>query len=328
MKQNRIELVAVINSFNRRELLEKAIASLTFALRKAPFHSAIVVFEAGSTDGSAEFLNNWRDQNPEDNLAVVTAPPQTSSFADGANAGCATAIARFPDCRWLFLYETDNWLADVDPLINAISLLEAQPQLAAAGFTVRLHNGQPCGYGIRFPSRLSLVMGQNLSLHWNLNSPNDSPWQMTDNIRWRTCDVVFTSPLVIRRLVWEKTGGFDAKSFPFSDSDVDWAWRCAEAGWKMAVLETNAVIHDNLRQASPWSATRVIDFHRGRLRVLRSHRRSLYVLIKPALFLRHCAETIVLAWKTRSDPSARQKLASRKQMLQTVWTDYSGRPRS
>ena len=50
-----IEFVAVINSFNRRELLEKALASLTRALREAPFGWAVIVFEAGSTDGAENF---------------------------------------------------------------------------------------------------------------------------------------------------------------------------------------------------------------------------------------------------------------------------------
>ena len=51
LPQSQIELVAIINSFNRRELLEKAIASLTQVLRKATFGSAIIVFDAGSNDG-------------------------------------------------------------------------------------------------------------------------------------------------------------------------------------------------------------------------------------------------------------------------------------
>lgn len=318
-----VEFVAVINSFNRAKLLEEALGSLSRALREAPFGSAIVAFEAGSTDSSTEFLHHWRDQNPGDNLIIVTDSDGKSSFSDGVNIGSATAFARFPDCKWLLLYETDNWLANVDPLLDAVSLLIAQPNLAAAGFTVKLHNGQPFGYGMRFPNYTSFVLGQNLSARWDLLRPNESTWQTTGRIRWRTCDVMFTSPLVIRRTAWEQTRGFDSDAFPFSDSDVDWAWRCAELGWKMAVIATDGVVHDNRQQASAWSANRVIDFHRGRLRALKRHRGNRSALIKPLLELRHLLEIFILARKSNSDTAAEAKLDKRRKMLRSVWSDYS-----
>jgi len=156
-----------------------------------------------------------------------------------------------------------------------------------------------------------------------LHAPNNSAWQLDNGIRWRTCGVVFTSPLVIRRKAWEQSGGFDATAFPFSDSDLDWAWRCAKLGWRMAVIASEDVVHDNLEQLSAWSANRALDFHRNRFRLLKRHRGKHIALLKPFLFLRHWLETILLARKTATDPKAKEKLAKRKQMLRTVWNDYS-----
>ena len=68
-----VELVAIINSFNRRALLERAVASLAGALRSARVGSAVIVFEAGSNDGSAEFLSTWRENHPVDNIFVIEA---------------------------------------------------------------------------------------------------------------------------------------------------------------------------------------------------------------------------------------------------------------
>ena len=79
-----VELVAIINSFNRRSLLEKAITSLTQSLRNASFGSAIVVFEAGSTDGSAEFLKACQEKNPADHLIVIEGSAGARSFSDGS----------------------------------------------------------------------------------------------------------------------------------------------------------------------------------------------------------------------------------------------------
>jgi GT2 family glycosyltransferase len=319
-----VELVAVINSYNRKALLERAITSLMEALRKAPFESAVLVFEAGSNDGSKEFLDEWRRRYPGDRLVVVTPPDERASFSDGVNSGCAAAIARFPSCRWLFLYETDNSLEQAEPLGQAISLLSDEPRLAAAGFTVKRHDESFAGYGMRFPSWFSLLAGPNLAGRWNLHGPNDSSWQVKKGIRWRLCDIVFTSPLVIRRQAWEQVGGFDATVFPFSDSDLDWAWRCQESGWGTAVIAAEGVVHDNLQQSSPGSAERVIDFHRSRLRLLKRHRKNrASILVKPILFLRHGLEAILLACRSFSDPRAKDKLAKRQQMLRSVWTDYS-----
>jgi GT2 family glycosyltransferase len=317
-----IELVTIINSFNRRSLLERALASLTSALRSARFGSAVIVFDAGSNDGSLEFLKTWRDENPTDNLSFLEGAGDRRSFGDGVNLACAAALSRFRNCRWLFLYETDNWLADGEPLVQATSLLQSEPRLAAAGFTLKQHDGEFFGYGMRFPSAFSFAIGQNLAAQLNLHEPNDSPWQLTNGVRWRRCDIVFTSPLLIRREAWEQSGGFDAAAFPFSDADLDWAWRCAKLGWKMAVIASEEVVHDNLEQLSAWSATRTLDFHRNRFRLLKRHRGRHVVLLRPILFARHCFEAILLAQKTASDPKAKDKLAKRKQMLRTVWTDY------
>jgi GT2 family glycosyltransferase len=317
-----IQLVAVINSFNRKALLEKALASLTSALRNAPFGSAIVVFDAGSKDGSVEFIRSWQSLNAGDNLVLVESAGKDASFSEGVNRASAVALDRFPDCRWLFLFETDNWVQTAEPLNHAVRLLEQELQLAAAGFTVKRHSGQFCGYGMSFPTALSLALGLNLSDRWNLEGPNDSPWEITKGFRWRTCDVVFTSPLLIRREAWLQTGGLDAERFPFSETDVDWAWRCAESGWKMAVIESEQVVHDNLQQASSWSANRVIEFHRSRLRLLRRHRGEWIGLIKPILFLRHCIESLLLTFRKTTDAVTATKLEKRKQMLRTVWNDY------
>jgi GT2 family glycosyltransferase len=321
--QTPVELVAIVNSFNRRSLLERALTSLAEALRSARFGSAIVVFEAGSNDGSAEFLRSWSENHSSDNLIVIEAVEDQRSFSAGVNSACAAAISRFPNCRWLFLYETDNWLTNAEPLEQAISLLELEPRLAAAGFTVKQHDGKSFGYGMRFPTTLSFVLGQNLAAMCKLHAPNDSASQTTGEIQWRTCDVVFTSPLLVRREAWQQSEGFDAKNFPFSDTDLDWAWRCAKLGWKIAVIASDNVVHDNLQQLSAWSVNRVVDFHRNRFRLLKRHRGKYVALLKPLLFIRHALEAAILGCKSIRSPSAGQKLAKRQEMMRTVWNNYS-----
>ncbi len=322
-----VELVAVINSFNRLPLLREALGALTNALRKADMPAAVVVYEAGSTDGSREFLEDWRREHPGDRLEIVTpAPGAGTSFSDGVNAGCEAAAERFPATRFFLLYETDNWIAGPEPLRQARALLDAHPELATAGWTLRKHEGSGggVGYGMRFPTLPALAAGNNLVLRLGLDSPTETPWQETQGVRWRTCDVLFTSPLLIRRTAWEKSGGLDAQAFPFSECDIDWAWRLHKLGLgAQAVIQSDAVVHDNRAQASAWSDHRVVEFHRARLRLLRRHRGAWVNLIKPLLFARHAVESaLLLAATARGRPHAKEKLAKRLEMLRGVWRGY------
>jgi GT2 family glycosyltransferase len=318
-----VELAVIINSFNRRNLLEKAVSALAASLRRLPFESAIFVFEAGSTDGSREWLEQWMRANPNRRVDIIQAAEgAATTFGAGVNAACAMALKKHETLRWLLLYETDNWIAEPEPLLKARELLETQSDLAAVGFTVRLHSGTRCGFGVPFPSVLGLVVGQQLSVRWKLDFPPKAQRRQSGDVKWFYCDAVFTSPILVRREAWVVSKGIDAEAFPFSDSDVDWAWRCARLGWRMAVIESDAVVHDNLAVASAWSANRVIDFHRSRLRLLKRHRGKWVNLIKPFLFARHLVESILLARRARLNPAARTKLEKRREMCRSVWRNY------
>jgi GT2 family glycosyltransferase len=321
LSPSEVQLVAIINSFNRRSLLERAIGSLFPALRDLEIPSAAIVFEAGSNDGSREFLQRWQEEHGADRLVIISPRDSRSSFSDGVNAACIAAAEKFPSHRWLFLYETDNALRNAGPLRQAIALLSQEPKLAATGFTVTSEAGARIGYGMRFPSALSLALGQNIAGMLHLHSPNKTAWRKTGSVRWRTSDIVFTSPLLIRREAWKQSGGLDPAHFPFSDSDLDWAWRCTRLGWEMAVIDCDGVVHDNLEQISAWSAGRVVDFHRSRLRLLRRYRGDGVSLFKPVLFARHLLEIAIL--KRSADPRAAGKLERRRQLLRTVWKDYA-----
>ena len=129
--------------------------------------------------------------------------------------------------------------------------------------------------------------------------------------------------MLIRRTVWEKSGGFDAEAFPFGECDLDWAWRVYKLGLgTQAVIRSDAVVHDNRAQASAWSDNRVVDFHRARLRLLRRHRGRWVGVIKPLLFARHAAESALLLAIGRNRPNAKTKLLRRLGMLRDVWRDY------
>ncbi len=317
-----MDFVAVINSMNRKPLLTMAIESLVSALRKDPLEYAIVVFDAGSTDGSRDWLRAFAQENPEVRFEVVEATSgEDTSFAAGVNRGCERALALFPDLEFLFLYETDNWVSSAKPIDSAMQLLRHEPDLAAMGFTVRLHSGAAGGWGMSFPTVTSFVLGREISKRLSL--PRFvAEKHVTDGAEWFTADVVYTSPLLIKRDEWKTLGGIDAKLFPFSDCDLDWAWRAARRGYKLGVLQTDAVVHDGRTQSSGWSSMRVLGFHEARFQLLRKYRGRGVVLAIPALFLRHVMEYGLLFGLFLARRRPLLSLKKRFILLRRVWRGY------
>jgi GT2 family glycosyltransferase len=317
-----MQFAVVVNSFNRRDLLAKALESLTGALKPTALEYAIVVFEAGSTDGSREWLAEFSKQHPEIKIEITEpSRPDDSSFAAGVSQGCDLALRLFPEIEFLFLYETDNWIASAEPVAAAMELLRQNPELAAAGFTVRRHSGSQCGWGGSFPTILSFVLGPFVSMRLGLPHCRIKMHE-TRGIRWFNADVVYTSPLLIRASVWRSSGGLDARLFPFSDSDLDWAWKVAKAGSRLAVIESGEVVHDNLSVLSGWSSMRVIDFHRSRFRLLRKYRGSQVMLAIPLLFLRHLAEYAILLALVIAGRRPKLSLKKRQILMKSVWAGY------
>lgn len=319
-----VKLVAVVNSFNRLLLMQEGLPSLVAALKATEPGAAIVVFDAGSTDGSVEWVTKFAKENSDIPIELlIPEEGADTSFSGGINAATNYAAKKFPELEYYLFFETDNFISSSEPLIKGLQLLNSVAYLAAAGFTVTKHSGAKAGIGCSFPTVGQLVMGQHLTCLLHLDEPLKNPWMQDDQINWTTCDVVFTSPLLVRRTAWEQSEGLDARRFPFSDCDVDWAWRLAKLGWKIAIIEATGVIHDNRETLSQWSEQRVIHFHHARLKLLYRHLGARTSRVKSLLFARHALEYVLLWVLNRAGKSTPEKLKLRWKLMSTVFNDYA-----
>jgi GT2 family glycosyltransferase len=318
-----IELAVIINSFNRLSLLRQALPSITQALELLTLKSVVIVFDAGSTDGSVEFIKNFSTHSQKPQIIYICASADMDrSFSAGCNFAVEFAAQRYPQIKWCLFFETDNLIVNELALPLAVKLLEQEEELAGVGFTVESCDGQKSPFGCRFPTPLAFCLGRQLSRRLRLEQTQINNWYSFDGVRWGVSDVVYTSPILLRYSAWQATGGMDAAKFPFSDCDVDWCWTVYKKGLHVAVLDIPGVIHDNRMQKSEWSANRAINFHRARLRLLLKHVGQWVALLKPILFIRHCLEVFLLTFGSLHFERAKKSLPQCKILINTVFNRY------
>lgn len=302
------QLAIVINSFNRRELLECCLDALDrwVTAPDLDFRCKIYVFDPGSTDGSLQLLRARAEASSMIRL-LVPGPSQNTSIAAGFNAGAQAGLEDEHRATHLLFYETDNIISSAEPVVLALAELDARPRLAACGFTVRYRNGRTAGVGMPFPTLRAFLVGNQISHFLQLERVSYR-WEESARGRFSFVDVVFTSPLVVKAEAWKEAGGMDYDNFPFSDCDVDLAKRLASEGWTMGVIERSDVIHDNQSSLSEWSRYRAMNFHRARLRYFKRYRpRSVFAVWPSLLMLRHAMELLAASLFVR-DKARRSKL--------------------
>ncbi|OUJ71198.1 glycosyltransferase family 2 protein [Hymenobacter crusticola] len=292
---DKVDIAIIINSFNRRTLLQPCLEVLNAWIPESIFagRCAAVVYEAGSTDGSIEWLQGEAQELGFPVEVLVAKPGDDTSFAAGLNAGVAYAEAKFPQLKYLLFYETDNQILEPAPLAQALEQLAQREQVGACGFTVRRHDGSPAGVGQPFPTLMNFALGKNLVHRLQLEKIPYHWHKDAEGVEFSEVDVVYTSPLLVRVNAWQASGGLDTERFPFSDCDVDWARRLRDLGWRMGVIRSDAVIHDNREALSAWSKSRAMQNNRGRLRYFQRHSPLGVFAVWPGmLLLRHFVELV------------------------------------
>ncbi|WP_285725320.1 glycosyltransferase [Psychromicrobium xiongbiense] len=115
-------VVAVLVSYNRLELLRRAVNSL---LNAQVLPQALVVVDNGSTDGAVDYLRELTGQIPDGVGYELVALEQNTGGAGGFTVGLAHALAHHdPDLVWLMDDDTEP---HEDTLAEAVTLWESYP---------------------------------------------------------------------------------------------------------------------------------------------------------------------------------------------------------
>ena len=221
-------LSVILVNYNTREMTLRCLSALFDDLRDLP--AEVWVVDNASTDGSC--------------AAIRERFPTVKLIENATNAGFGRAnnqAMRLAAGRFFMLLNTDAFLKP-GASQAMLEYLNAHPKVGVVG--PRLLNAdaslQPSCY--RFPSPARAIF-ENSWLSTLL--PNHR--LIGDYRRWahdaeRDVDWIVGACMLLRREVFERTGGFDEAFFMYSE-EADWQRRIRDAGWTVSFTPRAQATH-------------------------------------------------------------------------------------
>lgn len=223
-------LTVLIVNWNTRALLRDCLASVETHLGDVS-HEVIVVDNA-SADGSAEMVAT---DFPHVRLLRN---PENTGFGAANNQGMSVAAG-----DWLLLLNSDTLLVD-DSVARLFAEVRPRKDLGVAQCRLRLPDGRVQTSAHRFSS-LRIAVLENLGLYKLLGRRRAGHRLLGgywDHDEERDVDWVTGAFMLVPRVVFEQTGGFDERLFMYGE-DMEWCQRISDAGYGVRFFPQAEIVH-------------------------------------------------------------------------------------
>ena len=217
--QNLVSIVIV--SYKGKSLLEQFSASM--AAQDYP-HLEWIVVDNASHDGSAEWIEksypHWK----------VIRNPQNDGTAEGSNIGARAALGNF-----IFWISNDMWF-EPDCISKIIARMQNDPSIGIC--TCKMRRITPDLQKLNVIDSVGGIidfMGcpDAIGINEEDRGQQDLP---------REIFFSFGGAMMIRKKVFDETGGFDPQTFTLAD-DIDLSWRTRLLGYKVWVGPSAILYH-------------------------------------------------------------------------------------
>jgi len=226
-----MDVSVIIVNYNVRDFLESALHSVQKAMLQ--LEGEIFVVDNASQDGSVAM--------------VESRFPDVQLIASSVNLGFGKAnnlAMRESTGRYLLILNPDTIIQE-DTLHAMVTFMDAHPDAGMAGCKVLNADGTfqlSCRRGFPTPwASFCKVFGLSALFP---NSKLFAGYNLTylDENKTYPVDALAGSFMMVRREVFDQTGGFDEEYFMYGE-DLDWCFRTQKAGWKVYYTPATQIIH-------------------------------------------------------------------------------------
>lgn len=266
-----MKVVTVVLSFNSRKYIEDCLRSLK--------GNEVVVVDAGSTDGSSEFI---AEKFPELKLIVVK---ENLGYAGGNNLGIKYALENGADLIWVVnpdIVVAPDALSEAMKAMTDNVAVVASKVYFAAGFEFHKEKYKKNDLGkVIWYAGADNDWDNVYAKHWGINEVDKGQFNKKKEIGYAT-----GSSMLLRSEVLKKTGLIDEKYFMYYEEN-DLCQRIKKAGYKLIYAPQSIVRHKVGQAAGIGSG--LADYYIARNRMLFGMRwapwRSKFALIRESVKL-------------------------------------------
>lgn len=283
-----VDLSVIIVSWNVRDLLQRCLtsildgaASLTTSapdvmeesqppelesVRARPrdangtLQTEVIVVDNASTDGSVEMVH---DRFP---AVRLVANSHNWGFTVANNQGLAESRGRY-----CLLLNPDTEVVN-SALATMVRYMDAHPEVGALGPQLRYPDGSRQSSRRRFPTFGTALLESTVVQEWWKDNRILRRYHMADtpDDAVQPVDWLVGASLLVRRQVYEQSGGLDEGFFMYSE-ELDWCRRIKDAGWNVVYLPTAIIIHHEGKSSEQVVPARHIYFQSSKVRYFRKH---------------------------------------------------------
>lgn len=263
---NKIDLSIIILSFNTREMTSDCLKLIISQIKNSVFESELIIFDNGSSDGSAEMLEAFENHNSDIKIHIYQSK-KNLGFAQANNLASKKAQGKY------LLFLNSDTLCGKGVIDGMMRFLNNRPGLALASCQLRNQDGSIQPQGGWLP-RLSTVFIWAMFL-------DDIPFlrQILPSYQLRKTSFFTGRPkeigwiagtaMWIRAEIWQKLNGFDESLFMYGE-DVELCCRARSLGFKVMINPNFYITH--LGRGSSQSANWITGEVQGLLHIFKIHK--------------------------------------------------------
>lgn len=231
-----VTLSIIIVNWNTREITRDCLRSIVEQVHDVSYE--VIVIDNASSDGSADMIRHDF--------------PDFALIANDANVGFGRANnqgMRVARSQYFLLLNSDTLVID-DAVQRFTAFMAREPRIGIAGCKLLFEDRTLQHSCYRFPS-LGLAVLEELLLYKLLSRRRQGEVLLTGYWTYdHTRDVnwVMGAAMLLRREVFEQTGGFDERLFMYGE-EMEWCMRVRDKGWRITFTPDFSIIHLNHKSA-------------------------------------------------------------------------------